>query len=291
MPRILAPALAVSLLVASGPSHAAPTGEARAVKDDMVAFDTGFRSGQEQFNRGDFLVAARTWTATAALLREAPETRNNRVAIFEYIAEAYQKLVANGAGEHVLREALAVLDAYAEDFSAAYPDAEVPPRIEEARAKFRAILDSEDRPPEATEPDREPEPRAAPQMRPLARPRPVTAPRRWKGLVAGGGLVLGGGVAMLGVFGVGLAQVLTATRDRDDPANGCSLPHPAELCARFDEQGKTGNALQLAGLTAGPLLIAGAAMLGVGLKRRRARVAWAPVMGPRMVGLVWERRF
>ncbi len=289
---ILTRVICISLLVPDGPSRAASPGEARARMDDMVAFDTGFRNGQEQFDRGDFLAAARTWTATAALLRETPETRNNRVAIFEYIADAYQRLLTNGASEPVLREALEVLDAYSEDFIAAYPDAEVPPRVQEARAKFHAILDVEGTPREETEPDREPTPLLVPAKPPPYHPRPTATSRRWKGLVAGGGLVLGGGVAMLGVIGVGLARVLVAKHLYTDPENGCSLSLPAENCAGWAEQANTGRALQGAGLAAGPLMVAaGAAMLAVGLKRRSARLAWAPVLGPRMFGLVWERRF
>jgi hypothetical protein len=267
----------------------AESGDSRATKDELRRFDAGFREGQQQFNKGEFLPAARTWTAAAEVLREGRATAANRAAIFEYIAEAYQKAIAGAADEAVVREAVAVLDAYCEGFVAAYPGEEPSPRISEARVKLRAML-----PAEVVEPEPEPEVERAPVVpppEPVAVPRRTAPPpRRWKGLVAGGGLAIGGGAAMLGMFAVGFTRARAAEAEFEAQGDVCtSVP---SMCTDIDARGHTAEAVAVAGLVAAPLLLAaGAGMLAVGLKRRPARQAWTPVMGPRMVGFMWERRF
>ncbi|MCY1059653.1 hypothetical protein [Nannocystis sp. SCPEA4] len=131
---LLAWPLCVTLSLGSASATAAP-----APAGDLVKFDAGFREGQAQFNRGEYLAAARTWTAAVARLRESPDNKDNRAAVYTYIAEAYRKTVLGGAGIDIVREALAVLDGYAESHAAAYPREVLPPQIDRQGRSSSAV--------------------------------------------------------------------------------------------------------------------------------------------------------
>ncbi|MCY1013513.1 hypothetical protein OV079_49900 [Nannocystis pusilla] len=177
-----------------GPAVVAAAAPAPA--DDLVKFDLGFREGQEQFNRGEYLAAARTWSAAVERLRETPDHKDNRAAVHGYIAEAYRKSVQNGAGLDIVREGLAVLDRYAERFTAAYPGEALPAPVVETRAQFRAASDAAAAPAEPP-PEPEPERPASVPSDPIDAPGPI---RPWRGLTIGGGVSLGLGLASLGMF-------------------------------------------------------------------------------------------
>jgi tetratricopeptide (TPR) repeat protein len=264
---------------------------APAPADDLVKFDIGFREGQEQFNRGEYLTAARTWSVAVERLRESPDNKDNRAAVYSYIADAYRKSVNNGAGIDIVREGLAALDAYAAQFDAAYPGEALPTQVIETRDQFRAASEAYDA---AAKPqEREP---SGPPPGPSA---PVDAPppaKPWRPLAIGGGVSLGLGLASLGVVLGGIARSREAQREYNDAANACpSDPKQATgICAESNADGKAGNAMQVVGLVLAPALLgAGAALLAIGLKRRAAagRVAVAPTFGPRSAGLTWVLRF
>lgn len=256
--------------------------------DDLVAFDRGFREGQEQFNHGEYLPAARTWAAAATRLHESPDNKDNRAAVHDYIAEAYRKSVRNGAGEDIVREGLAVLSAYADEFAAAYPGETASPQVIAARDEFRAKL-------AAAEAARRPV-EAPVEAPPVEASRPVEAPppaKPWKPLTIAGGAVLGVGVATLGLFVGGLVRARQTERQYDDPRYDCPPSNPTGSCAEIDRYGRSMSTVATVSLIAAPLLLgAGAAMLAIGLKRRAAgNVSVAPLLGPRSAGLVWELRF
>jgi len=280
-------AVLLGLSTAVGPN---PSAQAAPAADDLVGFDRKFREGQEQYNRGRYLDAARTWTAAAGLLRETADNRDNRQAVFDYIAESYRHTLANGAGQDVLREGLAVLDAYADGYVAAYPGEALGAQIAEVRQQLRAAVD-------AAAPSPEPEPEKPAETSPpivstTTSPPDVAPARPWKGLAIGGGVVLAGGVASLGLFIGGLVRAREAEAFYEDPANMCPPSDPIGECAANDRTGRSMNALATVGIIAAAVLLgAGAAMLAIGLKRRARTQAMVPVIGPRMVGLVWEQRF
>jgi hypothetical protein len=283
--------LAVLLVLSTvlGP-HA--TAQAAPAADDLVGFDRKFREGQEQYNHARYLDAARTWTAAADLLSETAANRDNRQAVFDYIAESYRHTLVNGAGQSVLREGLAVLDAYAAGYAAAYPGEALGAQIDDVRNQLRAAVEAAE--PKPADPPPEPDKPAEPTPVVSAGTRPPDAPPApaWKGLAIGGGVVLGGGVASLGLFIGGLVRAREAERNYEDPANMCPPSDPTGACAGFDRTGRSMNTLATVGLVAAPVLLGvGAAMLAIGLKRRAKAQAMVPVVGPRMVGLVWEQRF
>lgn len=256
---------------------------------DLAAFDRGFRAGQEEFDRKQYLVAARTWTRTAAQLPETEEHRDNRRAIHEYIAEAYEKAVAAETADPdaVVREGLGVLDSYSEAFTAAYPQETLPEpvtRVQQAfRARVAAAAPASE--PEAAKPQPLPPPAATEPARPPSKP--------WKGLAIGGGVAIGGGAAMLALFAVGAARGRSSEAAFDDPANMCSLADPTGECADINAQGRRANAMSVAGIITAPLLLgAGAAMLVIAARRKKpSNTALAPALGRGLLGVVWQQRF
>lgn len=267
------------LLAASATQQPAP---------DLQAFDRGFRSGQDEFNRHEFLAAARVWTGAAGLLPEADEHKENRRAIYEYIAEAYEKAIEGGAKDDVLREGLAILDAYAAGFTAAHPSDTLPEHVTKTRLLFRTRIDES----EAERMRREKPPDPVPVVV-TPPPEPVRPPPKpWKGLAIGGGVAVAGGVAMLGMFGAGVAGAKSAEAKFDDPANACDLNNPMGECVDFNSQGKRSNAVAVAGLITAPLLLgAGVALLVIASRRKAKRTVLAPLFSPSMAGVVWQQRF
>lgn len=260
---------------------------AAAPAPEVAAFEASYAEGEEQFDRGDFRGAAATWSEAARKLPEAPQNRANRVAIHEYIADAYTRALADGDDLAMLRDGLAVLDEYAAAFTAAYPGEALSPKIEAARTNFRGRI-AEAEKSAAPTPEREPE--LAPVPEPGA---PAPPPRPWKGLAAAGGVTLGAGVAMLAMFGVGFSRAKSRERAFDDPANACALHMPVGVCQDIYSAGKRAEAVAVAGLVLAPLLIgAGSAMLAVAVRRRAKQASTlSPVFGRGLVGLTWIREF
>ncbi len=254
---------------------------------DLAAFDRGFRAGQEEFNRKKYLDAARVWTNAAESLPETDEHQENRRAIYEYIAEAYEKALAGGGDDALMREGLSILDAYAEVFAAAHPTDTLPEHVIKTRLVFRIRLakGAAQRQQQALPPTPPPAPIATST-------RVGPPPRPWRGLAIGGGVAVAGGAAMLGVFAAGLAGGKSAESKFDDQANACDLNEPVGKCAEFDAQGKTSNSLAVAGIVAAPLLLgAGIAMLVVSVRRKHSRMALTPTLGPRTAGLTFSGAF
>ena len=284
----------MAMIVAStappGVSLAAPPQKKPEV--DVAAFDRGFRSGQDEFNREKYLDAARIWTGAAGLLPETEEHKENRRAIYEYITEAFEKAVEGGINEDVVREGLAILDAYAEAFTAAYPAESLPEHVAKTRLKFRTRL-------EESEAERQRREKAQEELRPAPKPRPPPpivppppVPKPWRGLAIGGGAAIAGGGAMLGMLFVGLARARSAESQFDDPTNACDVNNPVGHCADIDQKGKAGNRMVVAGIVTAPLLVgAGVALLVVATRRKSGRSAFVPALHPHMAGLVWQTRF
>lgn len=269
---------------ASAPASASP---------DLTAFDRGFRAGQEEFERREYLTAARTWTRAAALLPEGAEQKENRLAIYEYIADAYEKAVIERSYETTMREGLAVLDAYMDDFAFAYPNDAKSSRVEAVRSSFRAKLAAGEEARMRVAKVPQPAPQQAASV-PAEQPEPAPPPpaKPWRGLTIGGALAVGGGAAMLTMFGVGAARARSATTAFDDPENNCQLGMLTGDCADIDAKGRRANNMAVAGLITAPLLIGtGAALLVLGTRRKSKAAAVVPVLGRGTVGLSWQGRF
>lgn len=276
--------LLAPLRAAAAPAAAGPDAQA------LAAFEAGFNAGQAQFDRGEFIPAARTWLTAAELLRETTVHRDHRAAVYEYIVDAFTRGLQQREETDALREAVTALDDYCERFTRAYgTETPISAKILEARDGFKARLAK------AEARASEPQPEGPAPDDPLDERGPGPSPpqRPWKGLAIGGGVLIGLGVAAGALAGVGAARGISLAQKFDDPANMCVIEAPVGACADYYDGGKAANAMVIAGAVAAPLLIgAGVGLLVVGLKRRgAARQAVAPVLAPGLVGLGWRGSF
>lgn len=257
----------------------------------LAAFEAGFSEGQAKFDRGEFLAAARVWISAAGNLSEVTANRDNRLAVYEYVADAYMRGLADTTEVEPLREAVAALDAYTDGFTRAYgTETPVSQRVtsaaEELRRRFVAARSA------ASAAD--PEPATPVESSPTIDDEPSPAPdRSWRGLTIGGGVLLGLGVGAVALAAAGAARGNAFEAQFDDPANMCDLGAPTGTCADVYNSGKASNTMGVAGLVAAPLLIGGGvALLVLGLKRKRGtRAALLPSVGRGFVGLGLHGRF
>lgn len=288
--RLLVTPLALALLVPPQAS-AAPAGTDPKA---LAAFEAGFTEGQAKFDRGEYLEAARTWLDAAANLPEKTANRDNRVAVYEYIVDAFMRGLAGSTDPEALREAVNALDAYVDGFTRAYgTETPVSAKIAAAKTDFRARLsaaEGQKRAPD-TQGDAKPEPTPGGDDLPPDQPQPQGRP--WKGLVIGGAVMLGVGATLGLVAGLGAVKVKQLERQFDDPANDCSLTMPSATCQDLLDQGRGSSRLTIASAVVAPLVLGGGiALLVVGLKRRsQPKQALAPALAPGFVGLTLRGSF
>ncbi|WAS96600.1 hypothetical protein [Nannocystis punicea] len=255
---------------------------------DPAAFDQLFLQGDQEFGRGDYLKAARTWSRAAEHLSIADA--DNRQGLYDFIASAYEQAVSNDAGLAVLAEAVRVLDAYAIGFSMAHPELSLALKGRSAHGKLRARLAELNREP-LPAPGPDPVPRAGPPEGPV-RDAPMTPPSPpeqapWEGLAIGGGVTASLGFAMLGVFVGG--YIRTKEIERKVSELDCSV----SICPELYERGRKADTAAVFGLIGAPLFVAaGTTMLGIAMARRKAsKHALVPVLSPAMAGFVWRHQF
>ncbi len=285
-PRSLTWIVALSLL-RPGLAVAAPT----TGSPELSAFEGGFTDGQAQYDRGELLPAARTWVRAAENLRETTTHRDNRTAVYEYVADAYVRGLVGSQDLAALREAVAALTAYCDGFTRAYgTETPISPRITGPRdALQRQLAEAEAAavpapPPGPSEPSEPSE------------PSPPPAPAKpWKPLVIGGGVMLGLGVGAAVLAIAGAARGRSFEQQFDDPAAMCSLDAPSPPCAALYDKGKSSNTMAIAGVVAAPLLLgAGVALLVLGLKRKatgRDTARLVPTLAPGFAGFTLTGRF
>lgn len=300
MARRLVAVMVLCTLV-PGASFAAPA-RPSVPPPELVAFDAGFNEGQDLFNHGEFLAAVRKWTEAAELLPENNQYKNNRIAIYEYIADTYVSMIKNGAGEAVVREGRTTLERYATDFSAVHPGEALPGPVEDALIMFGGIIESAETT-AATAAAAAAETAAAEAVAKhdaelararalLVRPKPPP-PKPVMGLAVGGGLALGGGAAMLAMLGVGAARARASEAYVENPDMGCFKDQALTgECLANANRGKTANSVQIAGLVLAPILVAaGVALLVVAGRRKAKNRTLAPLFAPRMAGLSFQANF
>lgn len=256
--------------------------------EQLAAFEADFTAGQARFDSGDYLDAVTLWIAAAARLPEVTAHRGHRLAVYQYVADAYARGLDGVDEVEPLSAAVAALDLYCEGFTRAYgTETPIDPKIAATRATLKLRLD-------AALAARGPQPERRDDRPQNPSPAP-TRPARGgsEGMAIAGGALLGLGV------GAGALAVLGAARGRgledrfDDPANRCPLVEPQGLCADLYSDGKRSNGLAIAGTVLAPLLLGGGvALLVIGLRRRDdARHALAPALAPGFVGLRLGGRF
>ncbi|MBA3549792.1 MAG: hypothetical protein H0T76_25205 [Nannocystis sp.] len=284
-PRLRLFALLAALSLLCPPlAHAAPP----ATREQMAAFEAGFTAGQASFDSGEYLAAVELWITAAGRLPEVTAHREHRLAVYQYVADAYARGLADETEVEPLGAAVAALDAYCEGFTRSYgTETPLDPKIVRILADLRGRLD-------AAVAIRELQ--AAPQEG-AGRPPPITlvpAPKPWKGLTIGGGILLGLGLGAVALAATGAARGQYLETRFDDPINACDLERLQGHCADLHADGERNNAVAIAGTILAPLLLGGgAALLVMGLKRRphRTRHALAPALAPSFIGLRLGGRF
>ncbi|MEZ4454340.1 MAG: hypothetical protein R3B09_33110 [Nannocystaceae bacterium] len=223
--------LAVS--IGSGPVRATPADGL----DPQAAFEAGFNEGRSRFDRGEYLAAARRWSAAADALPEVAEHRDQRAGIYEYIADAYTRALAGSDNPQLLREAAGVLGRYCDGFVGAYGiTASVEPVILKVRSDFDERLAYAVSPP-------------------------------GRRLTIGGAALIGGGA--LAASGAAVAGVRGHRLLREFDQQ-CSPGSKDETCTDLYTRSKRSNALFGAGLGFGAaLLAAGVVLVVIGDTRRR----------------------
>lgn len=279
--RWLCAPLTAALCVAPLPARSAP-----AAGGDVAAFEAGFQAGQAQYDTGEFLAAARTWKDAAGKLPATAEQKGNRAALYDYMADAYDKAAKAVEDPAILREGLTALDEYANQFAAAYPGEDMSPRFVEVRERFQAEVEQLDAAEAAARP-------AEPTTPVEVDTRRSSGGGSWKGLAIGGGVALAGGAAMLGMFAVGYTRTSKYEEDIESPALACESDNLFGKCAVLDEKGRAANSMAVAGLVLAPVLIgAGVGMLVVAMKRKKAATsAFTPQVGRGFVGVQWRLQF
>jgi hypothetical protein len=283
LPRFFALLTALTLL-APPRAQAAPAEDPQA----LVVFEAGFKDGQAKFDAGQFLEAARTWIAAANNLGEKLSNRDNRVAVYEYVADAFTSGLQGVEQPEALREAALALDAYCEGFTRAYgTETPISAKITGARDDFKARLAKAEAA-QAAAPVEGPEPGPV-----VAEPPPVrdeSGAKPWKGLVIAGGVLTGLG-AVTGVVAAGYGAQGKKLEGQYLDAD-CRTMSSTE-CSDLKTSGETSNTKALrSAISAAPLLVVGVALLVVGLKRRSsARTAVAPALAPGFVGVGVRRAF
>ncbi|MBZ5711875.1 hypothetical protein [Nannocystis pusilla] len=250
---------------------------------NLQLVDDHVRQGQEAYNRREFALAARHWQQAVELLPDVGEHSDNRTAIYEYIADAYEKAVAEHDDLKLIQEGLRVLDAYA---AAVDPGHKLPDIVMRARTTLRARLAAAQRATAADRPDAGPSVPAPSQPGPELRRRD----EQKKGLLIAGGIVTAASAGMFVLLGTSIAQ--TSKREDEFQANRCDLDQPVGVCEQIYSRGVTSDRLAVTSLITGPLLLgAGMAMLLIAARRKSSRHAWTPSFGARMVGATWSLRF
>ncbi|MEM9457863.1 MAG: hypothetical protein AAGF11_27030 [Myxococcota bacterium] len=249
-----------------------------------------YTQGRAKFETADYKAAIEQWTEAYALVLDAEDDTKTRVLLLYNIATAREKAFEVSQDPTELRQAKILLNNFERSIPALYgegPQAnEERRKVQERLAEIEARLAAYEQEQGGAEP--------APVEPPPSEPEPEPEPEPDPGPPAGRGLVIGGAVAAgLGVAGFGL---MAAGLGMGARANDLSDLDPDDIDGRrtqFD-RGRTGNALGLTGgITGGVLVVTGAVLLGLGLRKRGSRgtVALVPSASPQGTTLTLRGRF
>lgn len=293
-PSAVVPAIAAAAPEAApamGPSTG-PSTDADPLADSQRLYDRG----KAKFETADYADAIELWTEAYAIVPETSDGAQIKVLLIYNIATAREKQFDVSRDPAELRQAMILLESFERSIPTLYGEG---PEAEAERTKVRAKLaELEERLREheaaraaAGEDDEDDESTPPPPEETLP-PDDAEPPqgRGARGLVIGGAVAAGLGVGGLGLMAAGLGMGARANDISDldpDDVDGRR--------ARFD-RGRTGNALAIAGgVAGGVLLVTGAVLLGLGLRRARAgrssSVALLPAPARDGAALVLHGRF
>ncbi len=283
---LVAPSLAVAVALAPAPAmaHAPATGDASSPADDpdLAQAQALYEEGKAKFETADYDGAIELWTEAYTGVPQTPAYARIRVLLLYNLATARERAFEVVHDLRHLRQAQILLSNFERSLDALY-DRNDPAQAAEAdkeRRRVRKRLAQIQARIERVEAEaRADRGHAGGRRGAEDRPRPV------RPLLVSGGVLLGLGAAGLGIMGGGMALGARA--------NDLSGLDPTDIESRRNqfERGRAGNAMAIAGAVAGgALLVTGAALLAVGLRRRHAaregRAAARLVPGPGGIALV-----
>ncbi len=256
--------------------------------------------GQRHYDAQEFELAARTWSSILAALPENAVNKAERDNTVLIALDAYERgyEVRHAAGGvealaqsvDILREGVKFFDDYRASFAKAYgPTSALSPASSQAGVHIRELLAAAEKELAAARGTTVgptiggPGPDPGPFVPDGGHTRPSGI-----GLIAGGAVMMGAGLAFSSMIIVGGVRAKRAQDDRRDALDFGD----EEAADAADRRGTRANALIAAGsvLTAA-LLIGGAVMLGIGVRRRIRYQAVLPSLGPRWVGISISGRF
>jgi tetratricopeptide (TPR) repeat protein len=270
------------------PAHARraePAEEAAPAQSDALAeAEALYKKGRTSFETANYLEAIDLWTEAYGIVDDVPENAAIKAALIYNIAAAQEKAYDIDADIRHLRQAAVLMERYATNVPVLYGDGpegtgeleKVQARLAEVRSR---IAEAEAAQPEP-EADPEPDPGAEPDPEPQPEPDPKAKP-----FIIAGAVTAGLGVAGLGLMAGGLAMGSSA--NDVDPDQSID-----DRRSQFD-RGRTGNTLAyVGGIAGGALLVTGAVLIGLGLKKRSGgTMAVTPWGGRGSAGLSLGGRF
>lgn len=296
VPGLRPTAVLLCCALASASTAALAGPEPTEADDPLAGAQTLYDKGRAKFETADYPAAIELWTEAYAQVPDTAEGGQIKVLLIYNIATAREKAFELTRDPVQLRQARILLEDFERSIPALYGEgqeaeaerarvreklAAVEAQLEEIEREQQARDDHPQMPGDGVEPGTDPASSSDP-----ATDEPASDPAA-KGLVIAGAATLGLGVAGLGMMGAGLAI--------GDEANDISDLDPTDVDARRErfDRGRTGNTLAIAGgAVGGALVITGAVLLALGLKRKKASaVALVPSMGPRGASLALRARF
>lgn len=299
MTRITALTVAVALAwtptaahgrgMASEPADPASASEPPPAEDPLARAKELHRDADTAYNTADYEGAIEAWKKAFKALPNTAEANPYRSLIQYNIAAAYEKLFKLRGDVEYLKQARDLLERFEasiDETYAAAPEAGEQERaqVKEKLAKIeRMITEAQSKP----QPDGPVQPDKPPQGGSTTKT-PDDGPKN----TAGRGLLIGGGVALgLGVAaGAGMAAAMVVGSRAND-LGGLADDALGKRETQFDRGRRANTGAIVAGVLGLALLATGAALVGVGAKRRARGVALTPSFGRGFAGASLGGRF
>ncbi|MCA9711452.1 MAG: hypothetical protein KDK70_36780 [Myxococcales bacterium] len=265
------------------------TAEAPASAEPLDDAQRLYNLGRAKFETADYAAAIELWTEAYAIVPDTADGNQVKVLLIFNIATAREKAFDVDRDPAQLRQAKILLGNFEASIDAIYVEGDeaeaerhkVQQRIAEIDARL-AAYEQEQRDGAGDDHDDHDDQGEPP---PPASTEPTSSGR---GLIIGGAVAAGLGVGGLALMAAGLGM--------GAKANDISDLAPDDIDGRRDrfDRGRTGNALALAGgIAGGVLVVTGAVLLGLGVRKRQrgGRTALVPTIVPQGSGLALRGRF
>lgn len=327
--RRLATSLVVAALITTPVAASAAPGVQSKSSSMPSEHRKDFAAGKKAFTSGDYARAGDEWAAILNGLPETTKTQGTRMRlVLDTIASYREAYQVDGDVSH-LQAGMDTYYAYFTAYKGAYGTPAIPRPVVTARHELKAELDEandkanddDDAAGAAaatvaagdsdTDPSDNPDDSSSPTAQPADDPSAPTggsdaggsdagttvaistgqptADRNGTPLIAAGAVLMAVGVGASSLIAVGAIQGKRLRNDQKQPG------FDDEQRARMDKQGRTMNAVLIAGVVATPVLVgAGIALVAVGAKKRKQsalRASVTPMFSRGVAGINVSGRF